>query len=194
MKQNAAKLWILALALSACGGGTSSSENVSSESTSGDEESETEGFDMEGFESAESPTVDHGSQSARELIGIQGPEKPWEEMTDEEQEWYMIGNVLPIHAELFAEYDHDRYAEFQCFHCHGDDGEARGYAMPSNSLPALAEPGSERWTAMEEGRPEVYRFMAEVVTPTMATQLGVEPYNPETGEGFGCFGCHPHAP
>lgn len=194
MHRNSSNWWILALTLTACGGGTSSSETASNESTSGGEtDNETEGFDMEGFEQADSPTVDHGSQSARELIGIHPPETPWEEMSDEEQEWYMIGTVLPIHSEIFAEYDHDRYAQFQCTHCHGDDGAERHYAMPSRYLPALPTPGSERWTAMEQGNPRLYQFMAETVTPTMATQLGVQPYDPATGEGFGCFGCHPHA-
>jgi hypothetical protein len=27
--------------------------------------------------------------------------------------------------------------------------------------------------------------------PKMAGLLGEEPYNPETGKGFGCFSCHP---
>lgn len=32
--------------------------------------------------------------------------------------------------------------------------------------------------------------MAEVVVPAMAEAMGETPFDPATGEGFGCAGCH----
>lgn len=175
------------LALGACGGGGGeSSGGAGGEgSTSGQETAaELEGFDTEGFEDTE-PTVDHGQGSARELLGINPPPEPWESMSHADQEMYMVAYVLPIHAEIFAEHDAEEYGNgrFVCETCHGDDGQQRNWEMPSRSLPPLPPEGSERWNAAAQRDPESWRFMTEVVTPTMRTQLG----QPE----LTCFACHP---
>ncbi len=36
----------------------------------------------------------------------------------------------------------------------------------------------------------IAQVMASEVIPAMAALLGQEPFNAETGEGFGCGGCH----
>ena len=41
-----------------------------------------------------------------------------------------------------------------------------------------------------EQHPKVFDFMAKQVEPTMASLLGEQPFDSETQEGFGCFGCH----
>jgi hypothetical protein len=178
---------VLALATAACGGGSSSSGSGSGSGsgTSGQETaSETEGFDTEGFESTE-PTVDHGTQSARELLGVNPPPQPWESMSHEDQEMYMVAYVLPIHAEMFRAYDAEEFGGMDCATCHGDDGPARHYEMPSRYLPPLPAEGSPQWTAARERNPRAWTFMEEQVLPTIRTQLG----EPE----MTCFSCHPHA-
>lgn len=174
------------LALGACGGGGGGSGTQEGEASSSGQESaaELEGFDTEGFEDTE-PTVDHGQGSARELLGINPPPEPWDSMSHADQEMYMVAYVLPIHAEIFAEHDPEEYGggRFVCETCHGDDGQQRNWEMPSRSLPPLPPEGSERWNAAAARDPEAWRFMVEVVTPTMRTQLG----QPE----MTCFGCHP---
>lgn len=140
---------------------------------------------------AEEPTVQHGSGSAREMIGVSAPPVPWAEMSYEDREMYMVGAVLPIATEMFQHYDGARYAEFSCATCHGPDGEAVHFELPSRYLPRLPVPGSPAWQRMSEG--PAYRFMAEEVTPTVRTQLGFPEFNPATGEGWGCFGCHMQA-
>ncbi|MDQ3036025.1 MAG: hypothetical protein M3Y87_26720 [Myxococcota bacterium] len=169
------------LGLAACGGG-SGTESGSGEGSSGQEsEAELEGFDMEGFESDE-PTVDHGTGSARELLGIQGPEQPWESMSEADQEMYMVAYVLPIHAELFREHDAEEYSTFECTSCHGDDAEERDYEMPSRYLPSLPAEGTPAWEAARARKPEAWAFMTDQVLPTMRTQLG----EPE----MTCYACH----
>ncbi len=37
------------------------------------------------------------------------------------------------------------------------------------------------------------RFMFNHVVPATRQMVGGEPYDAETGEGFGCFDCHTHA-
>jgi hypothetical protein len=179
--------WLLCIA--ACGSPSSSAPVGSAEGETGGGEraGETDGFDMEGFEEIE-PAVVHGTASARELIGVNPPPRPWAEMSEDEREYYMVAAVLPIAAEDFRAHDAERYANITCETCHGDDGRERGYEMPSRYLPRLPAPGSPEWAAMTE-RP-AYAFMAEVVTPTVRTQLGMPAYDPATGTGFGCFSCH----
>ena len=177
-------------ALVACGGGSGSGSGSGSGTTSAQVTSgETEGFDMEGFEEGE-PTVDHGSQSARATIGINAPPTPFDEMSREDQEYWMAGQVLPIANEMFHEYDAARYNNVTCALCHGDDGMARGYEMPSQYLPRLPQPGTAAWTAARERNPRAWEFMETQVLPTVATQIGEPPNAASTGEGFGCFECH----
>ncbi len=176
--------------LAACGGGSSSGGGGGDHSTGQETASETEGFDE--FDTSD-PSVDHGSGSARELLGVHGPETPWAQMSHDDQEMYMVAYVLPIAAESFRGYDASRYTQFECNNCHGDDGQERRYEMPSRYLPALPVPGSPQWNQMRERNPRAFEFMTNDVTPTVRTQLGLPEYDPATGQGFGCFSCHPHA-
>jgi hypothetical protein len=187
MRGAVAIVWVLALW--SCSGGRSGASGGSDTATEGGEgtppvetAAELEGFDMEGFEPTE-PQIHHGAQSARELLGIHPPPKPWQSMSRSEQEYYMVGYVLPIHAELFREYDAVRYARFECANCHGDDGRERNFAMPSRYLPALPAEGSPEWQRMQERNPRGFAFMADHVLPTIRTQLG----EPE----LTCYACHP---
>lgn len=190
----------LVLALAACGGGSGSSGSGSGSGSSSGSETpvatgEDEGFDDLG-DSGDTATIDHGSQSPHELIGVHPPPQPWAQMNAEEREWYMVGVFLPISAESFAHYAQssgqgDRFSQFECENCHGDDGRENHFAMPSRSLMALPAPGSPQWEQMSHG--PAYAFMHDTVVPESATMLGMEPYSAEHPDGFGCFNCHPHA-
>lgn len=160
------------MALSACGGG-------GDDGTSGGED---ELGDM-----IDEPIVAHRG-SAIETLGITGPTTPWAEMSRMDREMYMVGKVMPIMNELFVRQYGTRYPEtgITCATCHGPDGEARGFAMPSGSilaLPAFGTPGMER---MQNAMPDSFRFMSETVGPTMATLLGMPEYR--------CSGCHVVSP
>lgn len=171
-----------------CGGAERASEPEPSSSPGGEVAGESDGFDMEGFEDEGAPEVHHGSASARELLGVHPPPTPFHEMSHQEQVDWMVGAVLPIAAEDFARFDPRRHAEATCALCHGDDAEARGYAMPSPHLLRLPTPGTADWERMT--RSDAYPFMRDVVLPTMATLVGREPMSEEHPDGFSCFDCH----
>lgn len=181
------------VALAGCGGGSSGSTTSSTSETSGGQEvaGETDGFDMEGFEEGEA-TIQHGTQSARALLGVHAPPQPWDSMSEADQVNWMVGNVLPIAAEDFRTYDAERFSNLTCEGCHGENAEANHYHLPVASLPQLPAPGSPQWEQMSHS--PGYAFMHDVVTPTMATLIGEEPFNPATGQGFGCFDCHVQRP
>ena len=118
-----------------CGGGAASSSGGGGSSTGSGSETpvvagEDEGFEDEGFTESE-PSIDHGTQSAHELIGVHAPPVAWHDMSREDREMYMVGTVLPISAESFRQYSADRFAQFECANCHGDDARwLRGTPLP----------------------------------------------------------------
>ena len=124
-------------------------------------------------------------------LGITGPDKPWERMSYDEKEWYMVGKVHPVMREVFQTLDHDKYAgeKFECAPCHGENAAARKYKMPSDHLSPVPAYGSEDWKAMENAR--IVKFMVQRVTPSMGKLVGAKEFDRATGEGFSCWGCHP---
>ncbi len=176
-------LWVpLLLALAACGG----SDDAASGGDDGSSGGETEGDDGWGdWDDEEEPEVEshHG---AIEALGISGPDQPWAEMSHEDREWYMVGKVLPIMKELFAEHDADRWGEgYECETCHGENMREVEYAMPPAASYKVPEPGSQAWASMENIFGDTVTFMKDTVTPTMGTLLGEDDYT--------CFHCHPRA-
>jgi hypothetical protein len=128
------------------------------------------------------------------ILGLTGPDdKPWDSMNYEEKEWYMIGKVHPIMRQVFQTFNHDKYEgeKFECVPCHGENPEAKKYKMPSDHLSKVPAYNSKEWKEMENAR--IFKFMTQRVTPAMGQVIGKEAWNPETGEGYSCWGCHPKA-
>ncbi len=114
--------------------------------------------------------------------------KPWEELSQREKGKYMKLVVLPRMAALLKSIDGEEFAEVKCATCHGADAKEVGFEMPNGLHPLPADE-----TLMEAARkadPDLAEAMVEKVVPEMARLLGKPPYDPATGTGFGCFGCH----
>lgn len=123
--------------------------------------------------------------------GLHGPSRPWAQMNAHDRAEYMEHQVMPVMQSLFQGFDAQHYAQVRCTTCHGANARQVRFHMP-NTLTALPAPGSPAWNAIETDHPRMWHFMRERVVPAMATLLGTTPYNPQTHQGFGCFGCHPH--
>lgn len=93
---------------------------------------------------------------------------------------------MPVFGPIFQSYDADRYADFSCATCH-PGAEAYDFEMPA--LFPLDWSNADYWAAEGIYVGDGSGFM-EVVTSTMVGVLDEEPYNPETGAGFGCYSCH----
>lgn len=112
-------------------------------------------------------------------------ETTWSEMDATEKSAYMAGTVSPEMKALFEGHDADEFGGFGCATCHGSGAQDGTYAMPSDIA------GLDPNDMPPYGQFEKADFMYDEVTPKMVELLGYEPYDAATGEGFGCFGCHP---
>jgi hypothetical protein len=116
-------------------------------------------------------------------------EIPWAQKDHEQRRRYMVQVVLPAMTELFQSFDAQRYGTFRCTNCHGDNAQAVNFHMPNTLHPldpqAMPTPQSSN---ADEAR--YATFMSTHVTPKMVELLGVAPYDMQTQQGFGCFGCH----
>lgn len=131
------------------------------------------------------------SSSAEDAAPVEpgAPGVPWEQKTDVQRQEWMSLVFLPAMRQTFQEYDGLAFQNFRCQTCHGEDMTARAFAMPTDGLfPLDAARPIESAKEYDEG---VTKFMVERVVPRAAELLGTEPYDPETGRGFGCFACHP---
>jgi len=117
------------------------------------------------------------------------PDVKWADKTFEQRKTWMGIEVLPKMKKAFKEYDEAQFKGFGCETCHGEDGKERNYEMPTDSIYPL--PKDDPVKAAMEYDEAVTKFMVERVVPETAAMLDMQPYDPATGEGFGCFGCHP---
>lgn len=111
------------------------------------------------------------------------PEAWKDDLPMAEKAAFMKAHVVPGMAALFQAQDATRHASFGCATCHGPEGKA-----PQDFLPKLTFKDNQLTAFIE--KPEISKFMAEQVSPKMASILGKAPYDPATHQGFGCMGCH----
>ena len=90
----------------------------------------------------------------------------------------------PRMKELFQEYDAASSGTFRCQSCHGDDMEARRFAMPATLRPVSGEARGDAGAR----EPRVTEFMLSKVLPATRELLS------DTGDGatsrIGCDVCH----
>lgn len=91
--------------------------------------------------------------------------------------------VMADMAPVFKGFD-GKYAAFDCSTCHVNHAH-----HPKDGLPKLAfsNGGYEKLVAEQ---PEMMKFMGEQVLPAMVKAMAETPFDPATGQGFGCNGCH----
>lgn len=126
------------------------------------------------------------TKDSSEETGETGTEAvAWVDMDFSQRQAYMASEVMPPMQEAFASYDPESYETITCGTCHGEGAEDGSFSMPAEHLYAID------FADFPTG--EGADFMAEEVVPKMTELLGAEPYDPATGEGFGCVSCHPVA-
>lgn len=115
----------------------------------------------------------------------------WRFLTFEQRHSAMTFLVHPAMMERFQTFYKTAVPELTCESCHGPNAEAAGYDIANTEIPAL-DPKRVRDLYLPDAKlnPEQI-FKRDNITPTMARLMGVPKYDPQTGLGFSCFGCHP---
>jgi mono/diheme cytochrome c family protein len=106
------------------------------------------------------------------------------EMNTEQRLAHMQNVIDPQLAEVFKAFDGTKYATFGCATCHANNAH-----HPRDGLPKLVLSG-DGYAKLAAEHPDDMKFMSEKVVPAMAKAMGEEPYDPATGKGYGCAGCH----
>jgi len=110
----------------------------------------------------------------------------FDKLTHDEKMDFMKKQVVPKMKPMFQKFDAKEFANFGCKTCHGKDPAKSKYEMPSKDVPALD------FVALKAGKqkPEVAKWMSEVVKPEMAKLLNEPEYSDTNPKGFGCTHCH----
>ncbi len=115
--------------------------------------------------------------------------KTWKEMNLDERKKFMATEVMPVMSKHFQDFDAKEFAKFECVTCHGDagKGDKATFKMPNPKLPKLD--AKDNFKKHEKKKKEL-DFMMQKVTPEMQKILGAQPFDPASGQGFGCGSCH----
>jgi hypothetical protein len=138
--------------------------------------------------SADAPAADAATSDAEDTEPG-APGVKWADKSFKQRQEFMGVVFMKAAKKSFKAHDEAQFSGFKCQTCHGDDMKEKNFAMPSDSLLPL-DPERPVEASMEFDE-AITKFMVEQVVPESAKLLDMEPYNPETGQGFGCFGCHP---
>ena len=115
----------------------------------------------------------------------------WQFMSFEKRHSAMTFLIHPSMMERFQQYYKTDAPELTCESCHGAGAEAVGYEMANTKLVNL-DPNRVRRLYLDDAElTNEQLFKRDNITPAMARLMGVAPYDPKTGLGFSCFGCHP---
>jgi len=122
------------------------------------------------------------------------PQVAWKDMKYNQKKAYMKEAVMPTMKPIFQAFDAKKFKKFECQTCHGEDGAARKFKMPSNDIHPLpgTKEGFEAKLKTEPTWPKWTEFMAKQVEPAMGKLLDVQVFNPQKPvEGaFSCMNCH----
>ena len=115
----------------------------------------------------------------------------WRAMNFVQRHEHMTFAVHPTLMETWQTHYHTAAPKLQCVSCHGEHAEQHRYQMVYTPLKDLKPARVQALYRSDAQVSEEQRFKRDVVTPLMADLLGVPRYDPATGLGFSCFGCHP---
>jgi cytochrome c553 len=118
----------------------------------------------------------------------------WENMSFDQRKKLMKATVHPELKKAFQSFDAKKYKKFTCATCHGDGATDGKFKMPNAKLPKLPPPTDRAgFTALQEKKPELVKFMRTEVAPKVAELIGLPEWSPQNPKGFGCYACHTSA-
>lgn len=136
-------------------------------------------------EVAKPPSAPLGKQG----VAPGAPSVAWSGKTPEQRMEFMGLYFHPRMKELFQKSDPTAYGNFRCQTCHGEDMEARGFAMPA-ALGKLA--AADPVVAGRSRDAKVTDFMVSAVLPATVELLAGS--DPGARARISCLTCHAPEP
>lgn len=122
------------------------------------------------------------------------PEDPvdlaWTDMNFEQRAGLMREQVMPAMTPLFQQWEPEDFANFTCAACHGENFQEVTFHMPNGLHPMSVDEIMAMADSRDDDTVAAFLMMSQQVVPGMAGILGTQPFDPATGQGFGCFHCH----
>ena len=122
------------------------------------------------------------------------PQVAWKDLTYDQKRAYMKEAVMPTMKPILQAFDKKKFATVNCPTCHGEDGAARKFKMPSNDIHPLpnTKEAFEAKLKTEPTWPKWTEFMAKKVEPAMGKLLDVAVFDPQkpVKGAFSCGNCH----
>jgi hypothetical protein len=139
-------------------------------------------------DSSEGEETTGGETTGGETTGgeTQAATQNWADMDQEARGRYMATVVMPEMQTMFQEFNAEEYGDFGCETCHGANAREVNFSMPNGLAPL--DPASI--PAMFQSTQPMAQFMTQRVWPRMTELLQMQPYDPETHQGFSCLNCH----
>jgi len=138
---------------------------------------------------AQTPAAEPTAVEPEAPAEVEVPAAWSDDLSHEQKIAFMKKRVVPAMRELWKE-SPDPEDEITCGTCHGAGASEGKFEMPNPKLYPL---NPANGFAAHQDEAEWLEFMAKKVAPTMVQTLGVQPFDPATGTGFGCFSCHGRA-
>jgi hypothetical protein len=180
-----------AIAVAACGGGQAEPTQPSNPSGSSSAPSASAPAESAAPSASQAAPAASATPAASASAAPAGPPGPgdWAKWSHDQKLAYMKSDVMPKMAKTFHDYDAKKYDEPKCVLCHGAGVKDGSFTMPNPDLPKL-DLTPAGFAKMQKKKPKVVEFMIKDVEHGVAGLLGEDPYDPKTGKGFGCAGCH----
>ncbi len=114
----------------------------------------------------------------------------WRFLSFEQKHSEMTFLIHPTMMEHFQAFYKTPTPELTCASCHGKKAERAGYDLSNSNLDALKPSKVQSLYRQDAVLTPEQLFKRDDITRTMARLMGVPQYDPATGLGFSCFGCH----
>ncbi len=114
----------------------------------------------------------------------------WRFLSFEQKHSQMTFLIHPTMMEHFQAFYKTPTPELTCAGCHGENAESAGYELSNSTLDALKASTVQGLYRQGAALTPEQLFKRDDITRTMARLMGVPQYDPATGLGFSCFGCH----
>ncbi|MEM7541204.1 MAG: hypothetical protein AAF384_06400 [Pseudomonadota bacterium] len=114
----------------------------------------------------------------------------WQFLSFAKRHSQMTFLIHPVISERYQKFQDTEHPEITCRSCHGPEPERASYKMSNSTLDDL-DPENVRALYLADAVLTPYqKFKRDNITPAMARLMGVAKYDPDSGLGFSCFGCH----